>query len=169
MHKLSLFHGRWSDSIAYSFPGGSSGPDPLDRLISDQTGNLYSATFAGGAHGNGVVHQLTLAGWLEGRVLYSFQTSDGSLPFGGLVFDPSGNISGILSVVGPRDVGTVFELTPGIGGWLGPCSIASTGPTEFPVLPRLYLVTRPGTYTKRPSEATSPTVLAVMDAATSSS
>jgi uncharacterized repeat protein (TIGR03803 family) len=56
--------------------------------------------------------------------LYSFKgsnSSDGSVPVGGLIFDSAGNLYGTTnsggSVGAPYDIyGTVFELSPGTGG-----------------------------------------------------
>jgi hypothetical protein len=60
------------------------------------------------------------ASWKE-KVLYSFQggTSDGSVPAGGVVFDPQGNLYGATTDGGPATCkpiggacGTVFQLSP---------------------------------------------------------
>jgi uncharacterized repeat protein (TIGR03803 family) len=60
------------------------------------------------------------AEWKE-KVLYSFQggTSDGSVPAGGVVFDPQGNLFGATTDGGPASCkpigsacGTVFQLSP---------------------------------------------------------
>jgi hypothetical protein len=60
------------------------------------------------------------AQWKE-KVLYSFQggTSDGSVPAGGVVFDPQGNLYGATTFGGPASCaplggacGTVFQLSP---------------------------------------------------------
>ena len=60
------------------------------------------------------------ASWKE-KVLYSFQggTNDGSVPAGGVVFDPQGNLYGVLQDYGPgscapigNQCGAVFQLAP---------------------------------------------------------
>jgi uncharacterized repeat protein (TIGR03803 family) len=60
------------------------------------------------------------AEWNE-KVLYSFQggTTDGAFPAGGVVFDPQGNLYGVLQDYGPgscapigNECGAVFQLTP---------------------------------------------------------
>jgi uncharacterized repeat protein (TIGR03803 family) len=51
-------------------------------LVSDQAGNLYGTSYAGGAQGNGTVYQLTPSngGWIE-SILHSFTGgSDGANP-----------------------------------------------------------------------------------------
>jgi uncharacterized repeat protein (TIGR03803 family) len=60
------------------------------------------------------------AEWKE-KVLYSFQGgSDGSVPAGGVVFDPAGNLYGVTNEGGSTchspGCGTIFQLSPGGGG-----------------------------------------------------
>ena len=63
----------WSESILYSFQGGSDGGVPLVGLIFDPLGNLYGATSDGGSGGGGTVFKLTPSGgsWTFSLV-YSF-------------------------------------------------------------------------------------------------
>jgi uncharacterized repeat protein (TIGR03803 family) len=52
------------------------------------------------------------------KVLYSFSGSDGSVPWGSLIFDKAGNLYGTTYQGGAYGYGTVFELTPlGDGVW----------------------------------------------------
>src|SRR5258706_1758469 len=51
------------------------------------------------------------------RVLHSFNGGDGYIPEGGLIFDASGNLYGTTSVWGKYGGGTLFELSPAVGGW----------------------------------------------------
>jgi uncharacterized repeat protein (TIGR03803 family) len=90
----------------------------------DQAGNLYGATFFGGAHDYGTVFKLSpitkgkkKGTWTE-KILYSFKggEKDGYGPFAGIVFDAAGNIYG-TTVYGGRYgadgiAGTVYELAP---------------------------------------------------------
>ena len=110
-----------TESILYTFTGGSDGKTPVGSLIFDADGNLYGATFNGGSGGNGVVFELSPAiggGWTE-TVLYSFLGgSDGALPVGGLTFDSAGNLYGTTVIGGSHNLGTVYELSPAAsGGW----------------------------------------------------
>jgi uncharacterized repeat protein (TIGR03803 family) len=119
VYKLTLSNGIWTQSVLYSFEGGSDGGNPYAGVIFDQAGNLYGTTYYGGL-GYGTVFQLTPSGsgWTE-NILYKFQNgSDGSLPFAGLIFDPSGsgNLYGATSTGGTGGGGTVFELSPP-GSW----------------------------------------------------
>src|ERR1019366_1435325 len=75
-----------------------------------------------GTYFHGTVFELTPGAdgsWTE-KVLYSFGNyPDGSEPSAGLVFDAAGNLYGTTSLGGTYAYGTVFELTPTIGGsWI---------------------------------------------------
>jgi uncharacterized repeat protein (TIGR03803 family) len=125
--KLEL-SGQWSETVLYSFSGGSDGALPVAPLIFDAQGNLYGTAAQGGVGSCGgtvcgVVFELTSsgAGWTE-NVLYSFKGGkDGGSPNGGLIFDLTGNLYGTTGGGGSQTCrdgcGTVFELTPSAGGW----------------------------------------------------
>jgi uncharacterized repeat protein (TIGR03803 family) len=126
--KLTPSNGGWTETVLYSFTGGSGGSDgaqPWSGVIFDRAGNLYGTTVIGGGSGCGgggcgTVYQLTAAGsgWKE-NTLYSFQGgSDGYNPYAGLIFDQSGNLCGGTWLGGSGGYsGTVFELSPAGGGW----------------------------------------------------
>jgi uncharacterized repeat protein (TIGR03803 family) len=113
--------------VLYSFSGqDGNGPQ---SLVFDSAGNLYGTALYGGANstscdgvGCGTVFRLSPnsdGGWTQ-TVLYSFcaQTScpDGSEPGSGLVLDGDGNIYGTTQVGGSFNGGTIFELSPSVGG-----------------------------------------------------
>jgi uncharacterized repeat protein (TIGR03803 family) len=50
---------NWTYILLYRFTGGSDGANPYGTLVFDASGNLYGTTEAGGAHGYGVVFELT--------------------------------------------------------------------------------------------------------------
>ena len=50
--------GQWSESILYTFTGGSDGANPYGGLVMDASGNLYGTTKNGGS-GSGVVFEIT--------------------------------------------------------------------------------------------------------------
>ena len=124
VYKLTPSNGGWTESVLYSFNGGSDGGTPYAGVIFDQAGNLYGTTSEGGGSGCngsgcGTVFQLTPSGsgWTK-NVIYTFQgASDGANPHGGLIFDPSGNLLGTTAGGGPGGGGTVFMLTPENGSW----------------------------------------------------
>lgn len=114
-----------TESVLYNFTGGSDGSGPTGNLIFDAVGNLYGTTDAGGVNdgngGKGVVFELVSAGagaWTE-AVLYAFQggPSDGQVPDGGVVSDTAGNLYGVTDFGGAHNLGTVYELSPAVGGW----------------------------------------------------
>jgi uncharacterized repeat protein (TIGR03803 family) len=100
----------------YSFTG-ASGAGPDGGLVSDASGALYGAAYAGGASDMGAVFQLTPpattgGAWTE-AVLYGFTgLNDGGTPFGSLVFDTKGALYGATIYGGTSNMGTVFQLTP---------------------------------------------------------
>jgi uncharacterized repeat protein (TIGR03803 family) len=119
VYKLARSGSGWVKSTIYEFTGGADGGYPYSGPILDHAGNVYGVTTAGGAHGFGVVYELTPSGlgWTE-NVIYSFQnTFDGREPFGGLVMDAAGNLYGSTYSGGIGCGGTVFELSPSNGGW----------------------------------------------------
>jgi len=110
--------GSWTETVLQNF-SGADGDLPYAGLIFDGSGNLYGATLNGGTYGNGTVFELTSSAggiWTE-TVLHSFVgISDGSYPYGTLIFDTFGNLHGTTYYGGAHSDGTVFELTPAGGG-----------------------------------------------------
>jgi hypothetical protein len=95
-------------------------------MTSDSAGNLYGVTNTGGNSANcgadigcGTVFELSPAGgttWTQ-TTIYNFQNlADGSLPFGGLIFDAAGNLYGTNTGGGTYNAGVAFKLSPGSGG-----------------------------------------------------
>jgi hypothetical protein len=126
--------GTWTESVLYSFTGGSDGALPEDALIFDSAGNLYGTANQGGntttcslgTGGCGVVFKLapnSSGPWTE-SVLYSFSGADGVYPEGGVMFGASGNLyggtyyGGYLTECNNVGCGVIYELTPtGSGPW----------------------------------------------------
>lgn len=117
----------WTETVLYSFTGGSDGGNPLGDLVADSEGNLYGVTWYGGdlsgcgGLGCGVVYKLAPSGngWTE-TVIHAFGLNsgqDGLVPSGGLTFDPAGNLYGVTARGGSNNHGTVYELSPSAGGW----------------------------------------------------
>jgi uncharacterized repeat protein (TIGR03803 family) len=128
--------GTYTETVLHSFIGsgdwygGSDGQYPFGGPTADAAGNLYGTTFYGGGsgcdgYGCGTVFKLTpnLDGTYSENVLYSFTGGrDGSGPTAGLLADVAGNLYGTTAEGGgsSRDCltgcGTVFKLTPNLGG-----------------------------------------------------
>ena len=113
--------GTWTETVLHSFDG-NDGLSPVAGLVFDKSGNLYGTTLYGGDFGYGNVFQLTPdanGNWTE-MTLYSLagNGTDGSYPYGGVVFDAAGNLYGTTYSGGAYNGGTVFQLTPaGNGNW----------------------------------------------------
>ena len=124
----------WTETVLYSFKGGSDGAGPSAGLIADKEGALYGTTAGGGgisgcpfpfsAGGCGTVFKLTPPAngqtWTE-TVLYRFCSqpgcSDGANPSAGLIADKEGALYGTTGggsgcPQNPIGCGTVFRLTP---------------------------------------------------------
>jgi uncharacterized repeat protein (TIGR03803 family) len=120
--------GSWTETVLYSFQGGSADGYGPGGLVFDNSGNLYGTTLFGGASSNcsgvgcGTVYELSPGpeGWFE-KILYNFQgKADGFYPAPGLTFDTSANLYGSAGRGGGTDgacCGTVFQLSAGGSGW----------------------------------------------------
>ncbi len=113
--------GSWNLMVIHAFTGGTDGlGGSASRLLVDAAGNLYGVNTVGGANGFGNVYELTPRGGGKWRLttLYSFQDQpDGASPYGGVIFDKSGNLYGTTYYAGANDVGTVYKLTHDSGSW----------------------------------------------------
>jgi uncharacterized repeat protein (TIGR03803 family) len=136
-------YGTWSETVLYSFQGGSDGANPESALVMDARGNLYGVTPVGGTGdcslenlaGCGTVFELKRpaqgrGAWTE-TVLYSFQGVPGGNGNGDaaepntLVFDASGGLLGLTwnggtcTTQGSETVcdGAAFELKRRYGVW----------------------------------------------------
>ncbi len=131
VYRLKRAGSSWVADGLYSFLGGAKdGAEPLGRVIFGPDGSLYGTASVGGSGqycnvGCGAVFNLrppatfcrsVSCPWIE-TVLYQFGgIPDGGFPSGELAFDEEGNLYG-TNVIGGRDGGTVYELTPSGNGW----------------------------------------------------
>jgi len=118
--ELSPNGGNWTEALLYSFTGLSDGDGPAAPLTF-HNGSLYGTTESGGdrpqSNGDGVVFELTPSegGWTE-QVLHTFTSSpDGATPYGGVVFDSSGNLYGTTSFGGILNSNCFYAGDPGCG------------------------------------------------------
>ncbi len=100
-----------TETVLYSFAGGSDGEHPYAGVIQGSDGNFYGTTYQGGTSGYGTVFKLTPSG--TETVLYTFAGgSDGATPEAGVIQGSDGNFYGNTLQGGASGLGTVFELTP---------------------------------------------------------
>jgi uncharacterized repeat protein (TIGR03803 family) len=167
-------HGVWNFSLLYAFDGSSGSKDgigPEAGLILDDLGNVYGTTVYGGSsssgefNGYGTVFELTpeLQGSWKETILYNFAGgNDGAEPESSLVLDSSGKLYGTTFGGGTPNTracngfgcGTVFRLTPGIGGqWTenlfrfpidGSLGLQPTAPVFLDAAGRVYGTTPAG-------------------------
>jgi len=105
-----------TESVLYSFTGGSGGGYPFAEVIIDSTGNIYGTTGFGGkttgcpySAGCGVVFKLSATG--TESALHSFAgRKDGDVPYAGLMKDHDGHIVGTTTGGDHNILGGVFRL-----------------------------------------------------------
>jgi len=115
----------------YSFCAQSGCPDgaqPFSGLIRATDGFLYGTTSQGGAPTNGgTIFRINTAGSLT--TLYTFcvisNCPDGNTPYEGLLQATNGTFYGTTSNGGTWSLGTVFNLSMGLGPFVQP--VTSTG------------------------------------------
>ena len=107
-----LFGQTYSETVLYSFgaaSGASDGEGPTGKLLRDNKGNLYGATYFGGVSFNGTVFVVNSAG--KQHVMYSFMgTPDGQNPSSALIPDAAGNLYGTAYAGGAHGYGAVFRV-----------------------------------------------------------
>jgi hypothetical protein len=118
--------GSWTESVLYSFTGGTDGAQPSTGLVLDSSGNLYGTTYAGGKQGLncsgsgcGVVFELVHQGtiWTHKALVGFTGGADGANPNGGLTIDANSNLYGSASGGGANRFGLVFKLTRVSNTW----------------------------------------------------
>jgi uncharacterized repeat protein (TIGR03803 family) len=119
--KLTPSEAGWTETVLYSFTGGTDGAFPSGVIF--RKDRLYGTTNGGGnqndALGNGVVFELSPSkqSWTE-KVIHTFTgTPDGAVPFGSVAFDRVGSLYSTTWSGGVGGHGTAFKLTPSSSGW----------------------------------------------------
>ena len=112
--------GYWNETVLYAFTAGADGKYPEAGVIFDPDGNLYGATSVGGANRGGTIFELSPSngGWTF-KLLYSLYGTS-LYPTGvlsSLVRDSAGNLYGMTNANGAYNLGNMFKLSPGSGGW----------------------------------------------------
>ena len=141
--------GTWTEKDIYNLGGNETdGINSEAGLLIDAKDNLYGTTAGGGANGFGTVFELSTSTGAE-QVLHSFDLNgtDGASPYGGLLFDATGNLYGTTGYGGAHGGsdtgitgGTVFEIvsatttqepefSPGTGAYTSTQSVTITDTT----------------------------------------
>jgi uncharacterized repeat protein (TIGR03803 family) len=103
-----------TETVLYSFQGGSDGSFPRSSLILDKAGNLYGTTYDGdgftckGGPGCGTVFKVAPDG--KETVLYAFHNRRGTHPVAGLLSGPHGKFYGTATEGGMNNDGVVFVV-----------------------------------------------------------
>jgi uncharacterized repeat protein (TIGR03803 family) len=87
---------------------GANGANPAGSLVLDSSGNLFGATYGGGANGDGTVFEIAYGSSVI-TTLASFNGTNGQYPQNA-VLDPYGNLFGTTEYGGANGDGTVFEV-----------------------------------------------------------
>jgi uncharacterized repeat protein (TIGR03803 family) len=113
-------NGSYALRVLHAFTGGSDGSSGSAGRMVIKGGSLYGAATTGGDNGAGTIFELRqAAGQWTFQTLYSFLGApDGSFPYGALLFDNAGHISGTTYYGGVNGIGSVYRLTrQGPGTW----------------------------------------------------
>jgi uncharacterized repeat protein (TIGR03803 family) len=102
-----------TESVIYSFSGGSDGANPQASLIQASDGNLYGTTVYGGSGSAGTVFEISnLTTSPTFSVIYTFTGgSDGGNPYAAVIQASDGNLYGTTGGGGSIGYGTVFKIT----------------------------------------------------------
>jgi uncharacterized repeat protein (TIGR03803 family) len=116
VYKVTHKTSAWSESVLYSFKGGSDGSSSISNVVFDSAGNMYGTTSEGGANCScGVIFKLAPGSnghWTE-SVAYRFQGApDAGFAYNGMVGDGAGNFYGATVHGGTNDDGTIYKFTP---------------------------------------------------------
>jgi uncharacterized repeat protein (TIGR03803 family) len=117
VYELSHSNGTWTESVLYSFKGGTDGASPISKLVSDAAGNLYGTTSDGGAPSCvcGVIFKLAPGAngnWSE-TVVYRFPgTPKPGFAYNGMVSDGKRNFYGATVHGGASNDGAIYKFTP---------------------------------------------------------
>ena len=116
VYKLTHINGAWTESVLYSFKGGTDGSGSISNLVMDAAGNLYGTTSEGGSGCScGVIFKLARGSagkWTE-SVVYRFTGApNAGFAYNGMVPDSAGSFYGATVHGGPSDDGTIYKFTP---------------------------------------------------------
>jgi uncharacterized repeat protein (TIGR03803 family) len=112
-------NGVWTEQILYSFESGKAARSPFGGVVLDASHNIYGTTPFSGTAKTGTVFELIAPlgeGSYQEKTLWTFDRTDGELPYGGVILANSGKLYGTTSkggsVNGSAGKGVVFEVNP---------------------------------------------------------
>ena len=121
IYKIHRVGGAWTLRVIHTFTGGDDGATGSAGRMILRRGRLYGAATVGGAHGSGVIFELSprAVGEWDFRPIYAFKGQpDGSFPYGALLFGSAGRIYGTTYYGGDNGIGAVYELSQQrLGDW----------------------------------------------------
>src|SRR5579859_6848755 len=98
VYKLTRNNGTWTESVLYSFKGGTDGDSPISSLVADAAGNFYGTTSGGGSScACGVIFKMTrgASGTWKESVVYRFPGApEPGFAYNGMIGDGAGNFYG---------------------------------------------------------------------------
>lgn len=106
---------NWKLTVIHAFTGGTDGTGGSAGRLVFRGKHLYGAATSGGLDGYGTAYELTPArsGEWGFRTIYTFPGQpNAGFPYGGLLFDASGNLYGTTYYDGANNLGSVYELIP---------------------------------------------------------
>ncbi|MDM9583927.1 choice-of-anchor tandem repeat GloVer-containing protein [Nostoc sp. GT001] len=95
--------------------GTNKGTNPVARLFQAADGNLYGATFTGGASDLGSVFKLAKTAFTTRQLLQISQALMGLTQQARLITGTDGNLWGTSSTGGANNKGTIFKVSPTTG------------------------------------------------------
>jgi uncharacterized repeat protein (TIGR03803 family) len=98
-------------TVLHSFNGGTQdGCYPFGSVIQDNGGNLYGTAYECGSNNNGTIWKVKKNGTETVLHNFSWNQSDGCLPYAGVTRDSKGNLYGVTTECGANAVGALYKL-----------------------------------------------------------
>jgi uncharacterized repeat protein (TIGR03803 family) len=105
------------------------GAGSYSGVIADAAGNLFGTTYGGGAHGDGTVFEVPVTAYgyaTTPTILVSFNGTNGSVLYAGMIADTAGDLFGTTYGGGLGGYGTIFKIAKTTGGYAStPSTLAS--------------------------------------------
>jgi uncharacterized repeat protein (TIGR03803 family) len=117
--ELNASDGSWTETVLYSFRGGTHHGWPAAGVYLDASGNIFGTLSDNGDEGQGAVFRLqpdSDGKWTE-TLLHTFRKrGDGDFPWSDLVPDAADNLYGTTYAGGNTGYGVIYKLTRNANG-----------------------------------------------------